>query len=106
MNHLTEYARAVYDVLCREAGAREGACDYEEFLASWPHSATEYRFMGSLGWGGKVWYNAPNARAYVTCYPEDATNHRQSVIARTNEALRALNPSAFFGTPEKGSTNS
>jgi hypothetical protein len=88
VNHLTELAARVYGVLMAHAGARDDHRGLEEFVDTWPHRSTEYRFMGSLGWGGKVWFD--RGRVYVTCYPEDRTPDRDAVIQKTNERLTAL----------------
>lgn len=50
----------------------------------------EYRFMGSLGFGGKFRNPGHGSVPYVDCYPEDMTSERSIVIDRTNEALAAL----------------
>ena len=46
----------------------------------------EYRFCGSLGFGGKYWQE----RNKVTCYLEDETPERLEVIERTNQALERV----------------
>ncbi len=75
----------VYDVLMEKAGATDGTargC----FLASTP--PTEFRFCGSLGFGGKV--RTEGTRLFVTCYPEDITPEREVIMADTNAALERL----------------
>lgn len=78
-------ALVVWDVLVRETGAP--ADELDPFIFHWP-TCVEYRFMGSLGFGGKVWWNS--GRVYVTCYQEDETPERLATIDRTNAALAAL----------------
>jgi hypothetical protein len=51
-------------------------------------NSNEFRFMGSLGEGGKFW--ADPEWFLVNCYPEDQTSERVKVINRTNEALKPL----------------
>lgn len=80
---------AVYDVLVQEVGAPNRPFDREHFLRAWPASP-EYRFGGTLGFGGKVWFNA--GRIYVTAYPEDITELRQAAIDAANERLAKLTP--------------
>lgn len=47
----------------------------------------EYRFMGHLGFGGKLWLQS-RAAPYVTCYQEDETAHgRKMLISLANEDL-------------------
>lgn len=76
--------RAVWDVLVEECGARPS--QWDQFSSLWPE-CTEFRFMGVLGFGGKVYddLGAP----WVGCYREDETPERRAVIERTNERLRA-----------------
>ena len=47
----------------------------------------EWRFGGSLGFGGKVWNNG---NFYVTCYSEDRTPERDAMIDAANIRLSAL----------------
>ncbi len=77
----------VYDILVEHAGAPE--CDRERFIAAHVDARDairEWRFCGSLGFGGKyrVQHNI------VTCYSEDETPERLAAIERTNTALAAL----------------
>lgn len=77
----------VADVLRDECGWRPTDNDMLGFAALWPDCG-EYRFMGSLGFGGKVWSN--RGRLYVTCYPEDRTPERQAAIDWANARLATL----------------
>lgn len=86
---------AVYDILVEEAGAEES--ERSMFLnGRWPASH-EYRFRGSLGQGGKVFWartwiggRLASERAIVDCYSEDLTPEREAIIKRTNERLAKL----------------
>lgn len=81
----TEQANAIWDALVEHAGAAEW--QREEFVQL--HVAgrcDEFRFMGSLGAGGKFWRHTWT----VDCYPEDLTPARQQSIAATNAALAEL----------------
>jgi len=49
----------------------------------------EYRFMGHLGFGGKLWINSSSV-PYVTCYMEDETAGRKALIAAANRELEQL----------------
>lgn len=88
-----ERANRVYDVLVRLAGARDDDDDRLMFVhiqtREW---CTEYRFMGSLGFGGKFW-RTPDGfgeRWRIDCYREDETPGRRRIIDETNEALEQL----------------
>lgn len=77
----------VYDVLVMEAGAFGHPDDKASFVyAHQARGCREYRFMGSLGFGGK-YRSRTNT---VDCYPEDMTPERAEIIARTNAALASL----------------
>lgn len=83
----------IWGILVREAGADpEG---FSQFLAvaTEPNRlkrCLEYRFIGLLGFGGKVWlHNGPFP--YVNCYREDENPERRRIIDKTNEALKVVN---------------
>jgi hypothetical protein len=83
----------LYDVLVKEAGAYDGDGEKNTFVqAALSHDENhsfEYRFQGTLGFGGKVWlWNGP--APYVTCYKEDETAERKAVVDRTNAELKRL----------------
>lgn len=83
-------AHRIYNVLTSDAAARE--FNREEFLQWFAQGeregGREFRFCGSLGFGGKFWRNM--GRWYVNCYREDATEERQRIIQRVNEKLERL----------------
>lgn len=86
-----EKAAEAYDILIREAGARP--VDRIAFVThlSKERPATEYRFQGLLGFGGKFRLRASEAVPHrVDCYPEDLNPARRLIIDRTNQALAAL----------------
>lgn len=72
-------ANGVYDVLVAHCGAREAS--REDFVYTHTREfCIEYRFMGSLGFGGKFWRNhsfRPDGTYgehwYVSNYREDET---------------------------------
>lgn len=87
-----EQANAVWDVLVEHAGASEAG--REDFvIVQAAGRCDEYRFIGSLGFGGKFWTSTSERRWYVTAYPEDTTPERQRVIDVTNAALSGLKAS-------------
>lgn len=84
----TGQANAIFDVLVEHAGAPEWM--REEFVFAHANGrCDEFRFIGSLGFGGKYWRH----RWTVTAYPEDVKNRpeRQAALDATNTALAALN---------------
>jgi hypothetical protein len=92
-------ANAIYDILVRECGAAEGR-DWSypgraHFVAmlTCERPTDEYRFMGSLGFGGKFY--ARDMR--VGYYGENRTPEREEMVRRANEALKAL----ASGTPTR-----
>jgi hypothetical protein len=84
---------AIYDVLVREAGATDDESNRAQFHYFWEDRASyrEYRFMGTLGFGGKFWVSPEGF--YVNCYPENLTDDRAETIRRTNKALKRLSNS-------------
>ena len=86
-------AHDIWDLLVAEAGANERDrwtfVDYltrDDSLNSW-----EYRFMGVLGFGGKLHYNTYRG-ARISCYPEDADEKRLALIDRVNAELAEIAP--------------
>ena len=91
-----EKAAEAYDLLIREAGAPSD--DRTSFIIhlSKESPATEYRFQGALGFGGKFRAASGGDRApRVDCYPEDSNPERREIIDRTNRALEV-----FHAAPE------
>jgi hypothetical protein len=76
----------VWDILMREAGAHE--TDRAQFLFHWPE-CREFRFCGSLGFGGKVWAGDFGNPHRIDCYREDETPERLATIARVNALLKS-----------------
>lgn len=90
----------VYDILAEHVGAHE---HYREFFVQdalrEKHQLTEWRFCGSLGFGGKIWRS--NGKVYVNCYSEDKTPEREILIERVNRLLKeASPPQGVWGPPE------
>lgn len=82
-------AKAVYQVLVEECGANsEDPLGFvAEFTSGEP--CVEWRFQGSLGFGGKFRY----PKMTVDCYPEDETPERVQAIHAANKRLAVLNAS-------------
>lgn len=86
------YWDAVYGILVTHAGARED--ERTSFVAYFIRDTegglgSEYRFRGSLGFGGKC-YMTPLGHARVSCYSEDRTPERDATIAKCMDLFGAL----------------
>lgn len=82
---------AIYDILVRCCGAsEEDRGNFVRYVENWaPHHTLEWRFQGSLGFGGKVWlYNSEVP--YVNFYPEDSNPSRDLAVLKANDELAAL----------------
>ena len=77
-----EEAERIYTLLVQEAGALES--ERVDFVCH--RSATEWRFRGKLGFGGKFYNTASGMR--VSCYPEDMTEERETIIKWVNALLQ------------------
>jgi hypothetical protein len=78
-------------ILVEECGWQPSDNDRQMFTHHYDtadHEPLEYRFMGKLGWGGKL--HAQGNRLYVTCYPEDYTQARLQMIAAADQRLAEL----------------
>lgn len=80
-------AGEAYDILAEHAGAPVGH-DKQSFIYEFSGDAPtrEWRFCGSLGFGGKFRF----PRMTVDCYPEDKTPERLKAIEVTNAHLAEL----------------
>lgn len=90
----------VWDVLVAHGGAYDGPHEKETFVRSYTqneYKATEYRFGGDLGFGGKFYRGS--GRFYVLCYREDQTPEREQILKTINEKIAELvvelNPSPY-----------
>jgi hypothetical protein len=83
-----EEANAVWDVLVIHVGAYDSSNARADFIL---HQTTgfcpEYRFGGTLGFGGKIYRTDARGRWRVSCYREDETPERLHAMALANEAL-------------------
>jgi hypothetical protein len=78
-------------VLVEECGWQPSAADRDLFTYHYDKAdrePLEYRFMGALGFGGKL--RMQGERLSVDCYPEDETPERQAMIERANRRLAEL----------------
>ena len=74
----------VWQILVEECGASQ---DDMGFISR-QGDFVEWRFIGALGFGGKVWKN--RGQLYVNCYHENETPERLSMIKRANRRLADL----------------
>lgn len=84
-------AQEIYDVLERTVGAPGMKEDFITYVTEAFRTGhrLEYRFQGSLGFGGKLWVNGKKPPT-VTCYPEDETPGRKALIELANSELAIL----------------
>jgi hypothetical protein len=84
---LIQGADRILDILIEECGAHPALRpEFQQFASG--NRPTEFRFIGSLGFGGKFWNYA--GRWYVNCYPEDKTIERIDAIEKANKRLSRL----------------
>lgn len=87
---------AVYDILVEECQAFEDSRDhfvYHQTNDKNLGDMREWRFSGSLGFGGK--FRKYPDRWYVDCYQEDETPERLAKIAKANARLETLHKEYF-----------
>lgn len=82
-------ANAVFDILVNTRCV--GEHQREDFVLNHTHDfISEYRFVGSLGFGGKIYRTDARQAWRVSMYREDETPERLAMMEAANEALRAL----------------
>lgn len=81
-----ERANQVYDILIEECGAPVNG--RISFVHNHSEDFREYRFQGSLGFGGKLY--GDHRKLWVSCYREDETPERLAMIERANKRLEGL----------------
>lgn len=84
-------AELIIDVLVAECGVPadlDSRIKLADFLTR-DLPGVEYRFMGNLGAGGKL-FNANGGKLWVSCYPENETPARIAAIGRANARINAL----------------
>jgi hypothetical protein len=83
-------AEAVWGILVEEAGARDTDDNRYCFVRYVTTTEqAEWRFMGKLGFGGKLYTNRFDPPR-VGCYPEHMNPERAAIIERTNARLSEL----------------
>lgn len=93
-----DFFSKAYDILVKYAGAYNGEKNFEKFnfvashLSTDKYPASEYRFCGKLGFGGKYW----KKRNAVSAYSEDDNTETQNIINITNKELKLLKESLNF----------
>ncbi len=83
--------QVAWKILVERVGADNSAEAEHDFVQTFLNTpCREYRFIGTLGFGGKFW--RMQRRYYVSCYPEDidATGERRIAIAKVNQLLEVL----------------
>lgn len=86
----TEQAAAALQILKDECGYAPSHYS-GEFERTAVEGCSEYRFCGSLGFGGKFRNNGNNENVpYVDYYQENKTPERDAAVQRANERLRIL----------------
>jgi hypothetical protein len=87
MGHPTNLDEAIR-ICVEECGARP--TDFETLRHAFSDGETwnEYRFIGQLGFGGKLWQEHGKYR--VSCYPEDETPERLAMLKAANARLRGI----------------
>jgi len=86
-----EIFKKAWAILVEHAGAVQHEYERDSFVRAFletKHPATEWRFSGYLGFGGKFWRN--DGRYYVSCYPEDRNKKRDATIEKVNKLLAEL----------------
>lgn len=89
-----EEADAAYTVLVKEVGAVDDALERQSFIWSVTddtHPTSEYRFGGSIGFGGKFRNNGNrNDTPHVDCYREEESPEVNAAIERANLTLTEI----------------
>lgn len=71
-----------------EGNAGASSSNRNEFILTVQEERfSEFRFIGSLGFGGKFW---SNNGFYITCYSEDENSERKLIIKNVNQQLKSL----------------
>lgn len=82
-------ANDIWTLLVQECGVREDRRqDFIDYVAEPGRTWAEYRFMGSLGLGGKFYLQY--GRIWVNCYMEDETPELNAVIQKVNKLLEGI----------------
>lgn len=98
-----EVAYQIWNILRECCGASEDSYDSIHFAdVAETQGITEWRFGGSLGFGGKFWANKRPGQSgmvfYVSCYREHETPERSAMIQNANERLYRLAYALYGGS--------
>lgn len=87
---LEPYARKIAGILVDACGMPFEGAMYRSLVSALVEATTsnEFRFMGRLGFGGKLYYSCDGWR--VSAYPEDTTPEIRRIVAATNLKLAEL----------------
>jgi hypothetical protein len=88
-----EQAREAIKIINEECAAsidERDAYGFIRYVTNDDHDYKEWRFMGSLGFGGKFRVNSGRPHPYVDCYREDETPSRLDAIKRANTRLEMI----------------
>lgn len=82
----------IWSVLVDLAGAHEDERDaFVRYLTTPNEHGHEWRFIGRMGFGGKLHYNDFRG-AQIDCYPEDRSEERDAIANAVNERLQERVP--------------
>ena len=99
MSQEEQFWNRVYAVLVAKAGAHPDT-GFDFVYRQSREVIEEWRFQGSLGFGGKLRRDRYGERPLrVDCYREHETPKRLEIIAETNAALEALGLPPTEDTP-------
>lgn len=98
MSHVThDQALEIGKILIDLAGANsrilENYSEFINYLTQESDWLKEYRFMGLLGSGGKIYITDSSWK--VDCYSEDSNSKREGIINQTNLKLNLLRGKYF-----------
>lgn len=87
-----EKAKKVWAILVEHAGARPEDGEIFGHYVRVEDRFVEWRFCGTLGFGGKLKYNGHqnDGAPWVDCYGEDRTPERSETILKVNGLLLEL----------------
>ncbi len=85
-----EQANQVWDLLVEIGGAREDEHWRQMFIRHATEGLMEFRFVGHLGFGGKIHGRGSRPRIFVDCYYDEHTPERDQIITEINQKLREM----------------
>jgi hypothetical protein len=98
------YTFEIYKILVEECGARDTSRKYYDFHFAMCQGTREYRFIGNLGFGGKLrnpYGRLPSREPlYVDYYKEDINEERQKAVEKANNRLKNMGHIELFQVME------